>query len=252
MLAAEGRLAPRAHEQLGLLMLLTVDPDPDIRTTAEKTISRLPAGPVGAFLTRSDVSPELRDFFASRGFPASSASATDDPGLAIEAGVGIGDAEAAESEAGQEARLRPTGEDPEHEPAVNRLARMTVVERMKVALRGTREERNLLVRDPNRLVSCAVLSSPKLTESEVEAISRMGSVSDDVLRIIGTTRAWVKNYNIVAALTRNAKTPLAISLTLMPRLNARDMRTLSTDRNVPEPLRVAARKQVVFGDSRKH
>ena len=52
-------------------------------------------------------------------------------------------------------------------------------------MQGTREERSILVRDPNRLVSSAVLSSPKLTESEVEAIARMTNVSDEVLRIVG-------------------------------------------------------------------
>jgi hypothetical protein len=132
-----------------------------------------------------------------------------------------------------------------------RLSTLDVGRRMKAAMLGSREERNILIRDPNRLVAAAVLSSPKLTESEVESMARMGNVSDEVLRIIGTSRAWVKNYNVVSALTRNAKTPIAISLTLLSRLNPRDMRMLSMDKNVPEPLRVAARKQVVVGDSRK-
>ena len=72
----------------------------------------------------------------------------------------------------------------------------------------------------------------------------MGNVSEDVLRIIANNRAWLKNYSVVLALTKNSKTPVALSMNLMARLSDRDLSTLSTDRNVPEALRVAAKKRV--------
>ena len=75
----------------------------------------------------------------------------------------------------------------------------------------------------------------------------MTSVGEDVLRTIGKTRAWVKNYVIVHALVKNAKTPLALSLNLLNRLTESDVRRISTDRNVPEPLRIAARKKLAMG-----
>ena len=118
-----------------------------------------------------------------------------------------------------------------------------VVDRMKLATRGTREQRAVLVRDPNRLVAAAVLSSPKLTESEVEQFAKMANVAEDILRVIGTNRAWTKNYGVVAGLVRNPKTPLAISLTLLQRVNDKDVKMLAIDRNIPEPLRIAARKR---------
>ena len=102
--------------------------------------------------------------------------------------------------------------------AAERLAMMSVLEKMKVATRGTREERAILVRDPNRLVAAAVLSSPKLTGQEVEAIAKMANVGEDVLRVIGTNRQWTKNYGVVAGLVRNPKTPVAISLNLLQRV----------------------------------
>ena len=104
--------------------------------------------------------------------------------------------------------------------------------------------RATLVRDPNKLVARAVLSSPKLTDTEIEAFAKMQNVSEDVLRVIGTTRAWVKNYNVALALVRNAKCPVALSMTLLPRLVERDVKFVSQDRNVPEPLRIAARKKL--------
>ena len=106
--------------------------------------------------------------------------------------------------------------------------------------------RAILIRDPNKLVSTSVLSSPKMTETEVEAIAKMQNVSDEILRIIGNTRAWVKNYNVALALVRNSKTPPALSMNLLNRLNDKDLRALSTNRNVPEILRVTARKKVVI------
>jgi hypothetical protein len=112
-------------------------------------------------------------------------------------------------------------------------------------MKGGKEARAILVRDPNRLVAVAVLSSPKLSETEVESFSRMPTVSEDVLRIISGNRVWMRNYGITTGLVRNPKTPIPVSMPLLSRLSERDLRMLSTDRNVPEPLRIAARKRVV-------
>jgi hypothetical protein len=127
---------------------------------------------------------------------------------------------------------------------------MTFPERLKAASKGSREVRAILIRDPSKSIAMAVLMSPKVTEQEVESFARMGSIAEDILRAIAANRAWMKNYGIVLALTKNAKTPVGLSLNLMHRLNDRDLATLSTDRNVPEPLRVAARKKVVSGVQR--
>ena len=79
----------------------------------------------------------------------------------------------------------------------------------------------------------------------------MQNVSEDVLRIIGANRAWLKSYGVIIALTKNPKTPLSLSMNLMTRLQGRDLSKLSVDRNVPEALRIAARKKVVSGASGK-
>jgi len=105
-------------------------------------------------------------------------------------------------------------------------------------------ERAILVRDPNKLVSVAVLSSPKLSESEVEAFARMANVSEDVLRTISMNRSWMRKLAVAAALVKNPKTPATISLHLLPRMNQRDVKNLATDRNVPEALRLNAKKMI--------
>jgi len=121
---------------------------------------------------------------------------------------------------------------------------MSPAQRLALAMRGTREERAILIRDPNKIVAVAVLSSPKVTDSEVENIAKMVNVSDDVLRIIGHTRAWMKNYGIVSALTKNPKTPVGVSLNLLSRLLEKDVKGLANDRNIPDVLRLAARKRL--------
>ena len=114
-------------------------------------------------------------------------------------------------------------------------------------MKGSREMRAILIRDPNKMISAAVLSSPKLNDAEIEGFARMTNVTEEVLRIIASNRAWTKNYSVVVGLTKNPKTPLGLSLNLMARLNDRDIGTLATDRNVPEPLRAAARRKVALG-----
>jgi len=235
LLAAEGALAPRASEQLAILVLLLDDTDPEIRAVADATLNRIPVEALQAFLARSDVSIGLREFFADRGvFPAEiPAIVVDDP--LIETG-------ADEVELGDESEDR--------ESVAQRLTNMTFPQRLKAAVKGTREMRSILIRDPNKMISASVLSSPKISESEVESYARMTSVSEDVLRIIGQNRAWVKNYGVVLGLAKNPKTPLAMSMNFLSRLNDRDLNQLSVDRNVPETLRITARKKILSGTSK--
>jgi hypothetical protein len=105
--------------------------------------------------------------------------------------------------------------------------------------------RAILVRDPSKMIAAAVLSSPKLTEQEVEAFSRMGSVSEDVLRMIARNRVWMKNYKILLGLVKNPKMPVALTMNLLQRINPKDLAQMAIDRNLPEPIRIAARKKTV-------
>ncbi len=126
--------------------------------------------------------------------------------------------------------------------AVQRLYRLNTAEKVVTALKGNREERAVLVRDPNRIVATAVLGSPRLTDAEVESFAGMKNVSDEVLRIIGANREWSKRYNVISSLVRNPRTPLAISLGMVPRLNPKDLKSIAVDKNVPEVIRKQAQR----------
>jgi hypothetical protein len=228
MLAARGILAPRAHEQIALLVLLSDDQDPEIAATANNTLDALPSERLRAFLARTDVPTEIRTFFGNRGIDTTGAAAADSTDPLLEA-TSDPSADSADSESA----------DPKL------LSSLSIVQRMKLAMKGTREQRSQLIRDSNRMVATAVLSSPKLTESEVEAFTKMGNVSEEVLRIIGTNRSWLKNYGVMLGLVKNPKTPPGLSMQLINRLNERDVKMLAVDRNVPEALRLVARKLTV-------
>ena len=135
---------------------------------------------------------------------------------------------------------------------VQRIYRLNTAEKVIAALKGTREERAILVRDPNRMVATAVLGSPRLTEAEIESFAGMKSLSDEMLRQIGSHREWTKRYGVVANLVRNPKTPVGISLGLVSRLNPRDIKGLTVDRNVPEVIRKQAAKFLKGPDTKKH
>jgi hypothetical protein len=106
-----------------------------------------------------------------------------------------------------------------------------------MAIKGGREERSILIRDTNRLVALAVLKNPRLPEGEIESIAGMRNVHEAVLRYIGSYREWTKNYNITVSLVRNPRTPPGVSTNFINRLNNRDLKSLSKDKNVPELIR---------------
>lgn len=120
---------------------------------------------------------------------------------------------------------------------INRIMKMGVKDRVKLGMKGDREARNILIRDPNRLVSSAVVNNPRITEQEVEVIAAMRSVSEDILRQIASNRQWSRSYSVMHSLARNPRTPLANVMTIMSRLQLRDLMALSKNRNVSDAVR---------------
>lgn len=128
------------------------------------------------------------------------------------------------------------------ETLTKKIMRMNVVERLTLALKGDREARMLLIRDPNKLVQKCVLQSPRLSDTEVESFAAMGNISEEALRTISLTRKFMKSYTIAKNLVCNPKTPIDISLHLLPRLTATDLKLLTTNKNIPDTLRSMALK----------
>jgi hypothetical protein len=126
------------------------------------------------------------------------------------------------------------------ETLLQKLSRMRVSERVQLALKGTRDERMMLARDPSKVVQRAVLQSPQLSEQEVEGFAAMASLSDEILRLIANNRKYRRNNTIVRNLMFNPKTPLEVTLHMLPNIPAQDLKLLMGNKNVPDTLRTSA------------
>ena len=120
---------------------------------------------------------------------------------------------------------------------IRQIMFMTTRDRVKLAMKGDREARSILVRDSNKVVSTAVVNNPRITEHEVENIAAMRTVSDEVLRLIAMNRTWARSYPIIHSLARNPRTPIPTVVNILPRIRTKDLQNLSQNRNVSDAVR---------------
>ena len=128
------------------------------------------------------------------------------------------------------------------ETVYKQILRMNPAQRLRAALRGGREARAILVRDTNRIVASAVMRNPRITEEEVVGFAAQKGLSEDVLRMIGTSRTWTGSYTVILNLVKNPKTPSAIAMNHTGRLHTRELRNICRDKNIPEVIRRMARR----------
>jgi hypothetical protein len=134
-------------------------------------------------------------------------------------------------------------EDEQSEGFLKSLQKMKMVQKLRLAVKGDREVRNNLIRDPSRLLQLAVLSNPRISDTEITAIAHSKNVDEEVLRRISTNREWVKIYQVRAALTKNPKTPLPIALKMVQTLMAQDLKLIAKSKTVPNAIAQAAQRQ---------
>jgi hypothetical protein len=135
-----------------------------------------------------------------------------------------------------------TKKEPERLSTIQKITRMSVGERVQLAVKGTKDERFVLIRDGSKVVALAVLQSPKLSDAEMEMFAAMKNIQQSVLRAISTNRKFIKQYAVVRALTQNPRCPLEISLKLLPNLLLSDLQSLSKNKNVSDTIRKIALK----------
>lgn len=131
---------------------------------------------------------------------------------------------------------------PERVSLMRQLMFMNVKDRLKLAMKGDREARSILIRDSNRMVATAVIHNPRVTDQEVENIAAMRTVADEVLRLIALNRTWARSYPVIHNLVRNPRTPIPTVLSTLPRIRTKDLKSLTQNRNVPEATRRQAQR----------
>jgi regulator of extracellular matrix RemA (YlzA/DUF370 family) len=120
---------------------------------------------------------------------------------------------------------------------IRRIMFMNARDRMKLAMKGDREARSILIRDSNKVVCSAVVKNPRITEQEIENISAMRTVSDEVLRLIAMNRSWARSYPIIHNLARNPRCPIPTAMNILPRIRTKDLQKITQNRNVSETVR---------------
>ena len=123
---------------------------------------------------------------------------------------------------------------------LQKIAKLDIRGRITLAMRGTKEDRSILIRDSTKLVAIAVLDSPKISDGEVEKFALQKNVLEAVLRAIPMKRKFAKNYNITRNLVQNPRTPLDLSLSLIKNLLVHDLKNLSGNKEVSDTIRKTA------------
>ncbi|HEX7892707.1 MAG TPA: hypothetical protein VF447_00855, partial [Terriglobales bacterium] len=130
--------------------------------------------------------------------------------------------------------------DEQRGSVLQKIAKLDIKGRIQLAMKGTKEERAILVRDGTKIVALAVLDSPKISDGEVEKFASQRNVLEAVLRAIPMKRRFVKNYAVVRNLVFNPRTPLDVGLGLMKNLLVADLRNLSGNKEVSDTIRKLA------------
>jgi len=125
-----------------------------------------------------------------------------------------------------------------------RIMKMSIAEKIKLATKGNKEARSYLLRDSNKLVSVAVIRSPKITDGEILAVANNRAAQDEVLRVVYGNREWLKMYPVKLALTKNPKVPLPVALKFLAQLRESEVKELTKNKNVPSGVQLMARKML--------
>jgi hypothetical protein len=138
-----------------------------------------------------------------------------------------------------------TAEKTREEPLFVQIQKMSAPEKIHLATYGDKEARGLLIKDPLKQIQLAVVSNPRIKDSEIVTICKSRHVYEDVLRRISLNRDWLKLYPVRLALVQNPKTPLTLSMKLIPMLLRQDLKALSKSKAVPQAIANAARRRLL-------
>jgi hypothetical protein len=140
-----------------------------------------------------------------------------------------------------------TSEKNEHDENLSltlRIQNMGAGEKIKLALKGDKEARAILLKSTNRQIYMSVLDNPGIKESEIEMLTKNTSTNSEILRAIGRNREWTANRNVMKNLVMNSKTPVEVSNRFLSRMSAKDLEFVVKSRNLPMAVRNNAKRLI--------
>lgn len=174
--------------------------------------------------------------------------ATDEPLPQDDGFVGALDADADESAYESQAGVEEMKK--KFKPLKMQITDMTKAEKLRLALIGNKGARAILVRDHNKQVAMASVTSPQMTVAEAAELAKSKDVSEEVLRFVGSKKEWLRNAEVKHNLVFNPKTPVGISMRFLSHLRLDELKTLARNRNVSGQLRSVASQRVLQKEKR--
>ncbi|HHL40231.1 MAG TPA: HEAT repeat domain-containing protein [Deltaproteobacteria bacterium] len=251
--AARALVPMSLEERLTALCVLARDGDDEVRREARNTLAAVPEAVLASALEDGGLDPEVASMLrelhgglAAGGAAAPGGPADGTPGR----GEKAGDAGKGGSDAPRELTLQKEHlSDEELRNVYKLVGSLSMAEKIKLAMTGNKEARELLIKDSNKMVALSVLKNPRITDQEILRVASDKSASDDVLRAIARTKEWLKSYPIKHALVLNPKTPPHIAMKLVDHLYEKDLAKLAKSRNVPGIVAATARRRL---EAKKH
>ncbi len=127
----------------------------------------------------------------------------------------------------------------------DKLRKLNVSERSRLAGRADKLTRTLLIRDNEPQILMFLLKNPQITRGEVTEISKSTKLNYQIVQIIMGNKTWFQSEEIRYNLVRNPKTPLPIVLKIIPALNTKHIRELAKNQGIKYQIKQAALRIVL-------
>jgi len=122
---------------------------------------------------------------------------------------------------------------------------MTNAEKIQLALHGSRDERNTILRDKNRTIHPFVLKNPQLNLEDVATIAKNATMGPEILKQISERKEWFQRPAVATALARNPKTPPEIAIRALEFVPMDVLRQMAKGVGALPHIAQAARKRVI-------
>lgn len=136
-----------------------------------------------------------------------------------------------------EARGETLGSSP-----IFRIQKMTPPEKARLAMRGNRTERQLLLRETSPQIMMGLLNNPHVETEEVLQIVKSPYAPGSILKRVAHEHRWSGSPDVRLALVRNPQTPTPLAVSLLPGLPTTALQVLARGGEVREDLKKAALK----------
>jgi hypothetical protein len=127
----------------------------------------------------------------------------------------------------------------------NLIAGLAVPQKVELAAKGNKEVRQILSRDPNKMVARAVVNSPRLSANDVASYAASPLTNEEVLREISENKEWMSNSYLLKAIVTNPRTPVPVAMRHLLRLPMVELNLLSKNRNIHAVIRREAKRLAV-------